>query len=583
VWDADRRLAVSVVALRIGAAVLTPLDAVALALLVDAGVRADVVAVLGWAAMFAVCDVASSALNHPAGKLELTLREKTNFAFERRLLRLSTAPTTLEHLERADYHDRIELARDKSSSVGDLVVRAVALLQAVVLLGVVFAALVSVHWVLVVLIGLALVTIYCAGRAEVVRGDGDERRITGLRLTDRLFEIATSSASTKEVKVQGAQDVLRRRFTTESDTVVRSLDRSEMLAVGLNIVGWLTFSVGFVGGVAFVIWQAVHGKATVGQVLLVLTLAIRLNEHVADVTGAFAGIRRAVIAARRLLWLYRISAPSLAQHRPVGAGEEPAPGEGGAIELCDVSFRYPGTDTEVLNGLSLRLEVGTTVAVVGDNGAGKTTLVKLLSGLYTPTSGRIMVGGRDLAEVEPTVWQRSLSASFQDFVRYELLARESVGVGRLDRMEHREEVWQAVDRGGARQVVEALPDMLETQLGKEWPGGTDLSLGQWQKIALSRAMMRRYPALLVLDEPSASMDTAAEHALYERFSRASEFGAQTSAITLLVSHRFSTVRMANVIVLVRDGRASEVGSHDELIALGGVYAELFELQAKGYR
>jgi ATP-binding cassette subfamily B protein len=593
VWGADRRLAISVVALRLAAAVLTPLDAVALGLLIDAGLRGDVVAALWWAALFAMCDVGSSALNHPAGKLALTLRENTNFAFERRLLQLSTAPTTLEHLERPEYHDRIELARDRYSSLGDLTVRAIGLLQAIVMLAVVFAALVSVHWVLVVLIGVALVTIYCGGRAEVVRSTGDERRMAGLRLTDRLFEIATQSATAKEVKVHGVEDVLRQRFIAESDRLLRSLDRTEARAVGLSAAGWLTFAAAFVAALAFVIWQAVHGQATAGQVLLVLALTIRLNEHVEEVTGAFAGIRRAVIAARRLLWLYRASQPAsqtapataaVTAVRPPAADEDPQHGEGGrAIELRDVSFRYPGTAVDVLRGLSLRLEVGTTVAVVGDNGAGKTTLVKLLSGLYTPTAGAILVDGRDLADLGPTAWQRSLSASFQDFVRFELLVAEAVGVGRVDRMDHRDEVWQAIDHGGARPLVEALPDTLDTQLGKAWPGGVDLSLGQWQKVALSRAMMRRYPALLILDEPSASMDAAAEHALYERFSRATEFGARTSAITLLVSHRFATVRMADIIVLLRDGRASEIGSHDELIAHGGVYAELFELQARGYR
>lgn len=252
-----------------------------------------------------------------------------------------------------------------------------------------------------------------------------------------------------------------------------------------------------------------------------------------------------------------------------------------------MSFTYPGPDdgrpVEVLRDLDLRVTVGQSLGIVGDNGAGKTTLVKLLAGLCTPTSGTVLVGDRDLAEIGPAEWQRSLSASFQDFVRFELPARETVGVGRLDRMDRTGEVWQAIDRGGARPLVEALPDTLDTQLGKDWPGGVGLSLGQWQKLALSRAMMRRHPALLVLDEPTASMDTAAEHALYERFSRASEFGARSSAITLMVSHRFSTVRMADVIVLLRDGRAAETGGHDEPMALGGDCAELFELQVAGYR
>lgn len=580
VWRAAPRTAVAVVVLRLGNAVFAPLTAVCLGLLVDAGIRGDGRAAIGWAVAVAVCDLGSAALNQPAGKLGLTLREKTNFVFEQRLLRLSTAPGTLERLERPEYHEQIELARDRSSSLGDLVMQILEIVQAMVLLAVVFAALASVSWVMVLLIPVALVTIYCAGRAEVVRAAGNERSVTSVRLGDQLFDLATRAASAKEIKVAGAEEALRRRFDAEAEQVLRHMTRTEVRASAIGTVGWIVFSTMFGCAVGFVLWQAVRGEATAGQVLLVLTLALRLNENVGEVAVAFAGTRRATIAVRRLMWLYHDTEAD----DPTPAGpEREKPRAPGAVEIRDLSFRYPGTDADVLHGLSLRLEVGTTVAVVGDNGAGKTTLIKLLAGLYPPTTGTVLIGGRDLAEIGPRVWQRSLSASFQDFVRYELVTREAVGVGEVDRMDDPGVVWRAVDRGGARQVVEGLPGELETQLGRSWPSGVDLSLGQWQKLAMSRAMMREYPALLVLDEPSASMDTTGEHELYERFSRAGEFGARSSAITVLVSHRFSTLRMADVIVLVRDGRIAESGSHDELMALGGTYAELFELQAKGYR
>jgi ATP-binding cassette, subfamily B, bacterial len=583
VWRAEPRIAVTVVLLQLGNAVFAPLTAVALGLLVDAGIRGDGRSAIMWAVAVAVCDLGSAALNHPAGKLQMTLREKTNFLFEERLLRLSTAAGTLERLERPEYHEQVELARDRSSSLGDFVLEILAIVQAVVLLGVVFVALASVSWVLVLLIPVAVVTIYCAGRAELVRATGNERSVSALRLSDQLFDIATRAATAKDVKVSGAEEVLRRRFDTETEQVLRRLSRTEVRAVTISAAGWVVFSSLFGCAVGFVLWQAVRGEASAGQVLVVLTLALRLNENVGEVAVAFAGTRRASIAMRRLMWLYRSTEADDPVQQAAWESDPEKPAGSGAIELREVSFRYPGTENDVLHDLSLRLEDGTTVAVVGDNGAGKTTLVKLLLGLYPPTTGTILVGGRALGEIGAPVWQRSLSASFQDFVRFELLAHETVGVGSLARMRDIDEVWQAVDRGGARTVVEALPDGMDTQLGREWPGGVGLSLGQWQKLALSRAMMRRYPSLLVLDEPSASMDTAGEHQLYERFSRVGEFGIRTSLITLLVSHRFSTVRMADVIVLIRDGRATEVGSHDQLMALDGTYAELFELQAKGYR
>ncbi|MEU1762952.1 ABC transporter ATP-binding protein [Micromonospora sp. NPDC005652] len=599
VLRADPRLAASVVTMRLAAAVLTPLDAVALGLLVDAGLRGDVRAAVGWAALLALSDVGSSALNHPAGKLELTLREKTNFVLEQRLLRVSTTPGSLEHLERPEYHDRIEQARDRSSSLGDLLVRAIALLQAVVLLGTVLFVLVRVHWVLLALVAAAVPAVYLGGRAEVARILGSERATPSLRLADRLFELACRSGSVKEIKVNRAERFLRVRFDAVSRQAYRALDAAEGRALVFTVAGWLVFSLTFVVALAFVVREATAGRATPGQVLLVLALAIRLTEQVDEFSGAVSGVRRALLDVRRLRWLYEVgdqpagtrpavtaaAATQPVRTPPVGSAAS-GTSDGrivGDIVLRDVSFRYPGTEVDILRGVSLRLPVGTTVALVGENGAGKTTLVKLLCGLYSPTAGAITVGGTDLRLIGQDRWIATLSASFQDFVRFELLAREAVGVGWLERTDHDDEVWAAIDRAGARSVVEGLPHGLRTQLGPQWPDGVELSLGQWQKLALARAMMPPYPSLLVLDEPSASLDTAAEHALYERFSRASEIGAATSAVTLLVSHRFSTVRMADVIVLLRDGRISETGSHDELMRLGGGYAELFELQARGYR
>jgi ATP-binding cassette, subfamily B, bacterial len=594
---ADPRLALSVAAMRVAAAVLAPLDAVALGLLVNAAVSRDAAAALGWAAVFAVADAGSSALNHPAGKLELTLREKTDFTFAQRLLRLSTAPATLGHLEQPGYHDRIVLARDRSSSMGDLVVRVIALAQAAMTMAVVLAALATVNPVLTVLAAAAVPTMYLTGRAEVTRYRRDQARAGSLRLADRLFEVATQAGPVKEVKVSGAEAALRSRFTNASAQACEVIDGAELRAVTLTAAGWLVFAAAFMAAIVLVARQAEAGHASPGQVLMVVALAIQINGQVQDVTGAMSGTRRAVLAARRLLWLYRTAGAAPEQTTAVEpAAEESAPGEtagpapvldgnpaAGAIELDDVSFRYPGTGRDVLRGVSLRLEPGSTVAVVGDNGAGKTTLIKLLCGLYAPTGGRITVDGRDLRGISPVAWRRRLSGSFQDFVRFELALRESAGVGLVWRMDDDDLVRAAIDSGGARPLAEGLPHGLGTQLGPGWPDGVDLSGGQWQKVALSRAMMRRHPHLLMLDEPTASMDAAAEHALYEKFSRATESGRQTSTITVLVSHRFATVQMADMIVVLDEGQVKETGSHQTLLQLGGTYAELFELQARGYR
>jgi ATP-binding cassette subfamily B protein len=581
---ADPRLAATVVALRLGAGAFAPLDAVALGLLVDAALRRDVSAAMAWAAMFALCDAGSSALNHPAGKLELTLREKTSFIFQQRLLRLSTGPGSLEHLERPDYLDQLELARDQSSSLGGLLTRVVELGQAAVLLAVTLLALVSVHWVLVALVLFAVPAMVGASRAEVVRAVRAERRVTAVRLADRFFDIAVQAASAKDVRVHGAADRLRARFRAIYRDVVRSVDRAELIAAGMTVLGWVIFAAAFLGAVGFVVREAVAGRATPGQVLLVLTLAVRINEQVEDITAAVVGVRGSLIDVRRLLWLYQETQPAVDTQETRTVAPAPVPAAGPrAVELRDVTFRYPGTEVDVLRNVNLRLTAGTTVAVVGDNGAGKTTLIKLLCGLYRPTTGQILVDGVDLGHLDQPAWRASLSGSFQDFLRLELMAMESVGVGRLAAMTEAAEVTAAVGRAGAESVIRHLPHGLRTQLGPDWPDGVGLSLGQWQKIALARAMMRPTPSLLVLDEPSASLDAASEHALYERFGRATARATAHSAITVLVSHRFSTVRMADLIVLLKDGAVAEVGSHQQLIDAGGTYAELFSIQAEGYR
>jgi ATP-binding cassette subfamily B protein len=258
------------------------------------------------------------------------------------------------------------------------------------------------------------------------------------------------------------------------------------------------------------------------------------------------------------------------------------------IRLEGVSFAYPGTTRLVLEGVDLHIRAGTVVAVVGENGAGKSTLVKLLCRMYEPTAGRILVDGTDLSRLPADQWRARLAGAFQDFFRFELRARHSVGVGDVARLDDRPAVVTAVDRAGAGDVVRRLVEGLETQLGPTWPGGVEISFGQWQKLALARGFMRDRPLLLVLDEPTAALDAETEHALFERYASAarggrSADGAPEGRITILVSHRFSTVRMADLIVVLDGARVVEVGSHDELMARGGQYSELYGIQAAAYR
>jgi ATP-binding cassette subfamily B protein len=245
----------------------------------------------------------------------------------------------------------------------------------------------------------------------------------------------------------------------------------------------------------------------------------------------------------------------------------------------------------VLENVNLHLEPGRVVAIVGENGAGKSTLVKLLCRLYQPTSGRILIDNAELARMPPEKWRARVSGAFQDFFRFELKARHTVGVGDLPRMDDSTAVGGAVDRAGASDVIEQLAAGLDTQLGPTWPEGVELSFGQWQKLALARGFMRERPLLLVLDEPTAALDAESEHALFERYAAAARDSvmnggfeaAADGRITILVSHRFSTVRMADFIVVLDGAHVVEAGTHEALIAKGGQYAELYMIQAAAYR
>jgi ATP-binding cassette subfamily B protein len=255
-----------------------------------------------------------------------------------------------------------------------------------------------------------------------------------------------------------------------------------------------------------------------------------------------------------------------------------------------VTFAYPGTSRVVLEDVSLTLPAGAVVAIVGENGAGKTTLVKLLSKMYEPSSGAILVDDTPLARVPAGEWRERLAGAFQDFFKFEFLARQTVGLGDVPRIDDERALASAVDRAGAGDVLAKLASGLGTQLGPTWPGGVELSFGQWQKLALARGFMRDAPLLLVLDEPTAALDAETEHALFERYAAAlrrsppTDAGAQDNGrITILVSHRFSTVRMADLIVVLDGARLAEIGTHEQLMATGGQYSQLYGIQAAAYR
>ncbi|WP_188267912.1 MULTISPECIES: ABC transporter ATP-binding protein [unclassified Streptomyces] len=390
------------------------------------------------------------------------------------------------------------------------------------------------------------------------------------RRMEYLSRLVSTDTYAKEVKVLGLAPFLTARFRLLGAAAYRKL-RGVVTARHLVGNAWslLTTVAGSLTYL-YVAVQAVRGRLSLGDLILYTSAATAVTAAVQGMFGGASGMYEHHLYLRKLYELLAVPTASpggLALTGPVR----------GHVVLEHVTFRYPGADRPALDDVSLEIPAGATLAVVGRNGAGKSTLIKLLCRLYEPESGRILLDGTDIRELDPEALRGQVAAMFQDFVTYQATVAENIGLGDLPGLEDRERVEAAADSAGATGLVERLPQGYATALGKWFDTGVELSGGEWQKVALARAFMRE-GGLLVLDEPTSALDAEAEH---ELFTRLRELAAGRT--TVYVSHRFSTVRRADLIVLIEDGRLAERGTHEELMRLGGSYARLFALQAEAYR
>ena len=577
----DRRISALLVLLTVGQAGVIAALGLSQAWLVDSSKAGQAGAVAGAVALGAAAYGISTAAGRVQGNLHTYLTGRVRPRLNEETQRAISSIPTITHVEYGPHIDRWDRIFKNSEALAAMPWSTLGSVAAAVSLVVTVGLLVAVSPVLAVLVLLAVPLFFANRHSDRLLRTAREENTQALRQERRLHELCVEPEPAKEVMLAGTGPILNERATDLWAAAATREAKARLRAATVQGGAWLLYAAGVAVALIVVADLIGAGRATVGAAVLVVSLATQLQTQLRAVLDRLSQVAEAGQVVEHFWWLRRY----LEENSRPGA---PAPDRlTHGITLHDVHFRYPAAEPEVLRGVSLHLPAGSTVAVVGANGAGKSTLIKLLTGVYEPTSGHLMVDDQPLSALDRDGWRARLSGVYQDFARLRLLTRETVGVGSIRYVRDRAAVTAAVDRAGASEVLTRLPRGLEAQLGAAF-GGVEPSMGQWQRLALARSLMRevteeRPPLCVVLDEPTAALDPLAEYDLFQHFVAQVRAATRQGAVTVLVSHRFTTVRMADLIVVLADGRVTEQGTHAELMAAGGDYAELYSLQEHAYR
>src|SRR5580692_4498350 len=577
VWDAAPKVVTSGIALRLVSA-LIPVAMLAISKfiidLINTRHSGTIPPQMWWllGAEF-VLAAANQVLGRTIDYTDARLADEFTREVSLRLIRHATR-LDLETFEDPAFHDVLERARQQATDrIGMLNAMGRLLLQSITLISLSVAVVIYYPWLFLLLV-VCVVPAFMGESHFAFLGYSLAHEITPIRRElDYLRTIGTSRENAKEVKLFGLGDYLHQRYALLTGGIIRRNIGLTRHRLWWGSVFAVFGSMGYYGSYVFLVWQALQGRITVGTLILLTGSIAGASTQLQGVFSLFSHIADQSLHLADLIEFLNVR-PSI--HSLPDALPMPRPIRVG-FEFRDVSFQYPGTSRAILKNMNFRLEPGEHVALVGENGQGKTTLVKLLARLYDPTSGAIYLDGTDLREYSVEELHKEIGVIFQDFVRYDMSARMNIGVGRIDNVDDDEALWTAAEKSRADRLLTRFAGGLDQMLGRRFEGGVDLSGGEWQKFALARAYLRD-AQVLILDEPTAALDAVAEAEVFARFDELSH-----DKMALLISHRFSTVRKSDRIVVLEDGQIYEEGTHDQLVAHGGRYASLFELQAASYR
>lgn len=482
----------------------------------------------------------------------------------------------LRHFEDADVYDKMQNARREASSRPlSLVLQVFAIAQNAISLAAYAILLIRLSpWSVLVLVAASIPAFISETRLAAESFRLNSWRAPEGRKLNYLEWILTRDSHVKEVKLYGISSLILERYRRLFEKFFREDRRLALRRMGWGMLLGLLSLAAFYGCYAFVVAQAAAGRISIGDMTLYLLLFRQSQNGFQSILSAIGSMYEDALFMSNLFNYFAI--PTSGEAPRIRPALSPPRGRHNQIELRNVSFRYPQKEVWALRNINLTLAPGEKLGLVGENGAGKSTLVKLLLRLYDPTEGEILYGGVNLKDIDPADLRSRIGAVYQDYVRYQFTAAENIGLGEVAHVEDRPRIEEAARRGGAEIVINSLPKRYDTVLGGWFESGQELSAGQWQKLAVSRAFMRD-AEVFILDEPTASIDAEGEHELFERFK---SLAAERTAI--IISHRFSTVRIADRIAVLHEGRLEELGSHRELLSQGGRYAHLFGLQARGY-